>query len=316
MKKLFTLFFSIAFTTVLFAKKKPPVFTFEPRIDSLAALADTISLGTDAHRMEANKSFQRILREVLKDPISIEYPFQDKIPSLSVIQNKKGEFRIYTWVVKTDDATFDYFGFTQYQRNQKKKNSKNYVYALTNKSAEIGRDEYSTFDTSKWIGCVYYEIVEPEKRKDRTYLLFGWDGCTWRSTKKIIETITFNSKGEASFGKKVISYNEGLASKPKMVSKARLIFEFNAKVSITLSYNQEQEKIIFDHLSPSNPRLAQLYFTYAPDFSYDGLEYKNKKWVHIQDIDVRNYDLVKPVKWKPSDAANRTDKTLIPQRKK
>lgn len=315
MKKLLVVFFSVILTTLSFAKKKEQVFTFEHRVDSLIILADSISSGSDFHKVTANEHFQRILREVLKDPLSIEYPFKDKISILSVVQNKKVDFRIYTWVVKTDDAVFDYFGFTQYQRNKKKRNLKNYVYALTNKSAEIGRDEFSTLDTSRWIGCVYYDIVPPEKRKDRTYLLLGWDGCTWRSTKKIIETVTFNSKGEASFGKKVISYNIGTAKKPKMISKARLIFEFNAKVSMTLDYNDEQEKVIFDHLSPANPRLAELYFTYAPDFSYDGLEYKNKKWVHIQDIDVRNYDLVKPVKWKPGDAENRTDKTLIPQRK-
>ena len=72
--------------------------------------------------------------------------------------------------------------------------------------------------------------------------------------------------------------------------------------------------IVFDHLSPTNPALASLKFTYAPDFTYDALKYEKKKWIHRSDIDVRNREEVKAVKWKPKDIKGRTAETLIPER--
>jgi hypothetical protein len=72
--------------------------------------------------------------------------------------------------------------------------------------------------------------------------------------------------------------------------------------------------VVFDHLAPSNPSLSSLKFTYAPDFTYDGLEYSKQKWLYNRDLDVRNQEDVKANKWKPKDAKDRTIDTLIPMR--
>lgn len=308
-------FFIIILSLNSSAKKDQFVFSFEHKVDSLVYYSSDIQTGDDMSRLLANQQFERILREVLNDPLSIHYKF-DKVKCLSIVESpKKKQFRIYTWVLKLGNDDYDYYGFTQYQKNQKKK-TKNYVYKLTNNSKEIGRDEFSKLDSNNWIGCVYYQIVPPKKRKDKTHLLIGWDGNNWRSTKKIIETFSFNNKGVITFGKKVIRYNEGTIKKPKNIAKARLIFEYNGEVSMTVSYNSNLKKIVFDHLTPSDPKLANMYFTYAPDFTYDGLKYEKKKWVHESDVDVRNQETVKAVRWDPKDIKNRTKDTLIPQRSK
>jgi len=297
------------------AKKDQITFLFEHKVDSLISYSNKIQTGDDMSRLLANQKFERILREILNDPLSIHYQF-DKITCLSIIESPyKKKFRIYTWVLKTGNDDYDYFGFTQYQNNRKKE-IKNYVYKLTNKSKEIGKDEISELDSNNWIGCVYYEVIPPKKRKDKTHLLIGWDGNNWRSTKKIIETFSFDKKGVITFGKKIIRYNAGTIKKPKIISKARLMFEYNGEVSMTVSYNNNLKKLIFDHLSPSDPKLVNLYFTYAPDFTYDGLKYDNKKWIHESDIDVRNKEAIKAVRWSPKDVKNRTKDTLIPQRSK
>lgn len=296
------------------AKKEQMEFSFKNEIDSLIRFSNSIQTGNDLSRLIANEKFDKFLRKVLNDPSSIDYDFS-KIKCLSIIESpkKKQKFRIYTWVMKLGNDDYNYFGFTQYQSNKKNK-LKNFVYRLTNKSKEIGKDEISNLDSNNWIGCVYYQIIAPEKRKDQTHILIGWDGNNWRSTKKIIETFSFNNKGEISFGKKVIKYNLGTDKRPKLVSKARLIFEYNGEVSMTVSYNKNLKKIIFDHLRPSDPKLANLYFTYAPDFTYDALKYEKRKWIHSSDVDVRNQEAVDPVRWKPKDVKNRTKDTLIPQR--
>ena len=297
------------------AKKEQMDFSFKNEIDSLIRFSNAIQSGNDLSRLIANEKFDKFLRKVLKDPTSINYDFS-KIKCLSIIESpkKKEKFRIYTWVMKLGNDDYNYFGFTQYQRNKKNK-LKNFVYKLNNKSKEIGKDELSKLDSNNWIGCVYYQIIAPEKRKDQTHVLIGWDGNNWRSTKKIIETFSFNNKGEISFGEKVIRYNLGTDKRPNVVPKARLIFEYNGEVSMTVSYNSNLKKIIFDHLMPSDPKLADLYFTYAPDFTYDALKYEKRKWIHSSDVDVRNQEAVDPVRWKPKDIKERTKDTLIPQRR-
>tara|TARA_B110000459_G_C16545818_1_gene464271 strand:- start:48 stop:1004 length:957 start_codon:yes stop_codon:yes gene_type:complete len=310
------LLFSIQFS---FAKKKNIVFEFEPQIEQLISLSDSLFYAnTIMGKINANNEFKQVLRSILKDSTSIQYDFS-RVKCLSVLNDPRGKFRLYTWTLKTDNADYDYFGFTQYQRKRKKSilgavKIENFVFELTNKSNEIGDNEYVKLDSSNWYGCVYYNIVPAPKSRDHTYILIGWDGFGYRSTKKIIETFKFNSKGQISFGYKIIRYNEGRVGKVKVVSKARLIFEYNGQVSVTVNFNNNLEMIVFDHLSPANPALASLKFTYAPDFTYDALKYEKKKWIHRSDIDVRNREEVKAVKWKPKDIKGRTAETLIPER--
>ena len=166
------------------AKKEQIDFSFKNEIDSLIRFSTAIQTGNDLSRLIANQKFEEFLRKVLNDPTSIDYDFS-KIKCLSIINSpkKKEKFRIYTWVMKLGNDDYNYFGFTQYQRNKKNK-LKNFVYKLNNKSKEIGKDELSKLDSNNWIGCVYYQIIAPEKRKDQTHVLIGWDGNNWRSTKK------------------------------------------------------------------------------------------------------------------------------------
>lgn len=312
------IFFSFSVLQLNAGRKHDVKYIFEPKVDSLVLLCDSMLYGNTIGKIKANNNFKRILREVLNDSTSISYDFS-KVKNLSVLNGPAGNFRIYTWTIKIGNNTYDYFGYTQFQRKKRKglfqpPIIQNYVYALNNQSSSIGTDEFSKLDTNKWLGCVYYKLVAAPKKSDDIFLLIGWDGYGYRSTRKILETAKFNSKGEIKFGYKVIKYNEDSKNKQKFVSKARLIFEYKGSLAMTLNYNASLNLIVFDHLSPPNPALAKMRFTYAPDFTYDALKYHKKKWIHEQDIDVRNKEEVKPVRWKPKDAKERTADTMIPNR--
>ena len=49
----------------------------------------------------------------------------------------------------------------------------------------------------------------------------------------------------------------------------------------------DKDMIVFDHLSPSREDLEGQYQFYGPDFSYDGLRWKDCGWVLIEDLDLR-----------------------------
>jgi hypothetical protein len=284
-------------------------------------LADSIlNTPSTIGKLEANKKYKQLLKSVLNDSMSIFYDFH-KVPNLSVVSSPKKHFRIYTWTVRVGNSEFNYFGFTQYQRKRKKSifsafEIENFVFELKNNSSDIGDNELIALNASNWWGCVYYEIIPAPKKKDKCFLLIGWDGFGYRSTKKIIETVKFSNNGVASFGQKILRFdtNHGTKSPINYVTKSRLIFEFSGKVTMSCSYNNHLNMVVFDHLAPSNPSLSSLKFTYAPDFTYDGLEYSKQKWLYNRDLDVRNQEDVKANKWKPKDAKDRTIDTLIPMR--
>lgn len=304
------------------AKEKDLEFSFESKIDTLVMLSDSLVYApTDMRKINANKNYKRVLKEVLNDSLSIAYNFS-RVKNLSVVTAPNSQFRFYTWTLLLGKDEYDYCGFTQYQRKVKKglfgaSKIENYIFELNNNSASIGNDELAKLNNKNWLGCIYYNLVPAPKRKDKTFLLLGWDGYSYSSTKKIIETVKFNNKGEPSFGHQIIRYDltHGTKAEPKFQKKSRIIFEYNGNVTMHCNYNFNLNMIVFDHLAPSNPALASVKRVYAPDFTYDGLVYDKKAWTYKKDVDVRNRTDVKAIKWKPKDAENRKLETIIPMRK-
>ena len=304
------------------AKEKDFLFSFELKVDTLEMLSDSlVYVPTDLRKINANNNYRRIMKEILSDSLSMIYDFS-RIKNLSVVTAPNKQFRIYTWTLLLGKDEYDYYGFTQYQQKVKKglfssAKIENHVFELNNNSSSIGNDEISRLSNDNWMGCIYYNIVPAPKKNDKTFLLLGWDGYSYSSTKKIIETLKFSKKGEPSFGHKIIRYDitHGTKSKPKFQNKSRIIFEYNGNVTMHCNYNMNLNMIVFDHLAPSNPSLASIKRVYAPDFTYDGLLYEKKAWTYKKDVDVRNKTDVKAVRWKPKDTENRKLETIIPMRK-
>ena len=60
---------------------------------------------------------------------------------------------------------------------------------------------------------------------------------------------------------------------------------------MSLKFNEKEDKIIFDHLSPIQANQKGLFEFYAPDFTYDAFVWKKGKWRLETNIDARNKDL-------------------------
>lgn len=315
------IFIVLVSTPTTQAKENDFQFSFEAKIDTLEMLSDSLIYApNDFRKIHANKKYKRILKEVLSDSMSFIYNFS-KVKNLSVVKASNNLFRIYTWTLLLGKDEYDYNGFTQYQRKVKRGwfgsiKIENVVFELNNKSSTIGNDELINLGKDNWFGCIYYNVVPSPKKKDKTFLLLGWDGYSYSSTKKIIETVKFNNKGEPSFGYKIIRYDitHGTKAEPKFQNKSRIIFEYNGNVTMHCNYNPNLNMIVFDHLAPSSPALANVKRVYAPDFTYDALLYEKKSWTYQKDIDVRNKTDVKAIKWKPKDILNRKLETIIPMR--
>ena len=69
---------------------------------------------------------------------------------------------------------------------------------------------------------------------------------------------------------------------------------------MSLKYDQEQNKIIFNHLVPRDKNLEGLKEFYIPDGTFDAFNFKNNFWLLEMDIDARNND--KEIKNKKIDS--------------
>ena len=108
------------------------------------------------------------------------------------------------------------------------------------------------------------------------------------TSKRVIDVLYFDEQGNPQFGAPIFDNGKRKFS--------RIIFEYSAKVSMVMRYVPESDMIIFDHLSPSEPRYSNDYRFYGPDFSYDGFKFEKGRWLLYSDLDMRNAERPKPKK--------------------
>ena len=282
-------------STISFGKKSKVDFTKE--VTYLKELRKKMDGADIMTAFTLNNEFKDSLRSLLNKPESISYNF-DSLSSISVISGPKNEFRIYTWLVEESSGVYSYYGFTQYLVNHRTHKIK--ICELISNENSIG-NTFEKLDTANWMGAVYYKVVAAPKRKEDTYLLLGWDGNGTVTKKKLIEPIRFNRKGIPTFGDNIFKSDNDDFATPRGKKNYRLVMEYSAKVSITLRYDSNLKMVVYDHLSPSHSRLKGVRAAYVPDFSYDGFQYQNGKWIHLVDVDARNGKTEKPTIFKPKD---------------
>lgn len=244
--------------------------------DSLFTRDSTRYLKSDFDKNRLNDSIKKIFFQSLNSPNSLTYPY-DSLKHIGKLYSSDKQVRIITWNLKYSNGTFKYFGFVQY-KNQKKDNV--ITYTLTDKSDSITNPENIVLSNSNWFGALYYQMYDYKEGGKNYYILFGWDGNSYYTNKKIIEILSFSNTGKPIFGKSVFKTEEK--------TKKRILFEHSIKASMSCKYNTAAEAIIFDHLSPPKPSQIGQFQFYGPDGSYDGFIFKKGKWIFVSNIYVTN----------------------------
>lgn len=183
------------------------------------------------------------------------------------------QFRIFTWNIMNEDGSYRYYGTIQLNSSSALK-----MFPLTDYTPFIKNPEDSSFTTQKWLGAQYYKIIK-EGKENPYYVLLGWKGNTVKTTKKIIEVLSFKND-KPVFGLPIFEGNEK--------TRKRIVFEYSRQASMLLRYVPEKQLIVFDHLAPRDPKLKADFSFYGPDLTYDGYQLKNGKWNFVQNLDMRN----------------------------
>ncbi|WP_426667055.1 hypothetical protein ACPPVU_13595 [Mucilaginibacter sp. McL0603] len=243
--------------------------------DSLTALGKKfINKDTEMERMNANTEFIKTLVKALKIPHSFDFPF-DSVKSISIVNSPDKHFRMITWHIAFDDGSYRFYGTIQMNAGDKLQ-----MFPLTDYSPLIKKAEDTITNNTQWFGAQYYSIIPANAGQNPYYILLGWKGNTIKSTKKVIEVLSFGSNGKPVLGLPVFDGNGK--------TRNRVVFEYTRQASMLLKYDADKQLIVFDNLVPPDAKLKSQPESYGPDLSYNGYLLKNGRWVYKENLDMRN----------------------------
>jgi hypothetical protein len=244
--------------------------------DSLKVLANKIVNGIDAaERFRSDSQFTRILVRALKQNHSFFHPF-DSLASISRLYAPDSSFRVFTWQVSRDEDLHRRHGAIQI--NTPDGSLK--LFPLIDRSFMIDNQADTVTNHQWWIGSIYYRIILKEFNGRKYYTFIGYDEHSIRSTKKRIEIMHFDQRGEPVFGGPFFSFAEDTIPKK---DQSRFWIEFKKYGNARMLYDEDLDMIMFEHLVSETNEPAKKY-TFIPDGDYEGFKWKNGKWVHVEKV--------------------------------
>lgn len=231
------------------------------------------------HRFASCKKFIPNLVKALKIKNSFNYPFE-RLNGISVMCPPDSSFRIFSWQLYVDKDTYHQYGAIQMNNSDLK------LFRLLDRPSDpIGIEKIQT-STDEWLGAVYYKLHQFQTKDGPQYLLFGLDGHSFFTKRKIVDVLKFEN-GKPVFGSPVFVKN--IENQPPS-TQSRIILDYSAETVINLNYDLHLEMIIFDHLISQPSPFPGEEFTYLPDGSYEGYKYEDGQWVYMEKVFTHKYE--------------------------
>ncbi|MFW5819953.1 MAG: hypothetical protein ACOCWA_01580, partial [Bacteroidota bacterium] len=198
------------------------------------------------------------------------------------VSSGDNRIKAFTWYLQVNQNEYKYYGLIAYSDKKFPLGDEVYqVIELNDQSDNIQHPEQKYLSVNEWYGAVYYGIHTFTHRRNSWYALIGFDFNDQFSNKKIIEILTLDKNDNIQFGGEIYFDEEQ--------EFRRIIFEYSSEVAMTVNYDERLNMIVFDHLRPYQPFFEGNFRFYAPDGSYDGLQFKKGKFYREEDLDARNY---------------------------
>jgi hypothetical protein len=235
-------------------------------------LNDLRAAENDADKSLKNKIFKDYLYETIQSDNAFNYPFAS-LKSIGTIKSEDNLIRMFNWNVEQDDKSQKYYCYILRVDTKAKNEIKiseliDNSFALTPRPSEI-------LDGKNWYGALYYKIIPLAKGNKQVYTLLGYDANTISSNIKLIDVLSFTGN-TPKLGSPIFKVGKETFN--------RMFYEHSEKAYMSLKFEAEYNRIIFDHLSPETPSMEGFYCYYVPDFSYDAFKYIKDKWVLQPDV--------------------------------
>lgn len=288
MKKLLIFVFCTSFYFGLFAQNTRAQSLDKSSFEQMNIAEDTLgALGflmvndsLPEHRFGACKKFIPKLVQALKHKNSFNYPFE-RLNTISILYPPDSTFRIITWQLYVDKDTYHQYGAIQMNSVDLK------LHRLLDRPGNPLNIESRELNTEQWLGAVYYNIFQFESSEGTQYLLFGFDGKSFFSKRKVLDVLKFR-EGKPVFGSPVFVKQK---ENEPTTTKSRIVLDYSSESTIRLNYDLHLEMIIFDHLTQQPSPFPGEDFTWIPDGTYEGYLFKNGIWEYQEKIFDHQYEM-------------------------
>ena len=273
-----------AFVLQLFSQKRAlisPQDAAQLRLyeDTIALLAyAVVNDSVGERRFAACHRLIPTLVKALKASHSFDYKFE-RLQTISIQYPADSSFRIFTWQLYVDKDEYRYYGAIQMNTPELK------LYPLLDRSSAVTDVEQEQLSSEKWYGAVYYNLMEVQHKKEKYYLLFGFDGYRFFHKRKVVDVLQFK-EGKPLFGAPVFVQQE--KGRPER-TKNRLMLEYSAATSVKFNYDEALGMIVFDHLIPMQGQHGE-GMVMVPDGSYEAYQLEAGRWKHIQMLETQALD--------------------------
>lgn len=213
-----------------------------------------------------------MLKEALITPGSFHYDF-DSIRSISITYPPDSTFRIFSWHFLRNNGMYRHLGAIQMK-------SDSLILKPLIDGSEFMRNTDTIADNNYWFGAMYYNIIQRDLDGKPYYFLFGYDANNKFSIRKVLDVLHFDKDGTPWLGAPVFRYTNADST----WFENRFMMEYANAAAASLNFIEEYKQIVFDHLVPHNPKSKGVYSTYIPDGTYEGFEWKNGRWNHIEKV--------------------------------
>lgn len=278
------IFFSIILVFSLFQVKGQNAY-LQDRIDSLATIGRMVLEHPEsAVRDSMNGEFKQRLKQIVQTEAGYKASLQ-KVTNMSALQAE--DFRLFTWQVPNKDYHYTRYGLVAAQTRRGIR-----ITELEDKKDQIPRVDFRRLRADEWLGALYYQIIPMKEKRKKVYTLLGYASGP-DINKKIVEIIEVRNNGSVKFGDKrfyIDQFNDQTFKSPPM----RLILRYSAQYTASVRWHPDEKLIIMDHCLPPRDELKGAYSYYGPDFSYDGLQWKDGWW-HLKENPKFNTEQKNPI---------------------
>lgn len=240
-----------------------------------------------AVRDSSNRYFKKNLKEFLQEGDNYRLELKG-LTSMIRVADPDDKVALYTWQMPDADYKYRRFGLAVVSTKRGP-----VVHELHDSLASIANLQEQILKPNEWPGALYYKLI-PLKGDDDVFTLLGYASGE-KTHKKIIEAIEIRSNGAIRFGAKIFRVDDW---QDKVLRKApyRLVLEYGSKYSVTVRWNEKEERIIMDNIGPPQPKLKGLYFMYGPDFSYNAMYWEDDWWHLVNGV---NFNTGQEIEFRP-----------------
>ncbi len=270
---------------------------FSREEDSLLAYINIFQTDTQPSRIKYYDSlFIKKMAGLMKTKMSFYFPFTKLQDYLYLVYPDDSLFRIFTWQYSLNSMTVFQQGVVQLKTQA----GDALFYPLLDRSQDIPNSIDTITTNTSWIGALYYDVLTNFDHKGhKIYTLLGLDENTILSNKKWIDILSFDENCKPIFGGDYFDFSKQKYAQddPTILEKQqvrkqhkRFFIEYNKSFSVSLKYDDELNKILFDALVPYDEGLKTKKYSYQIDGEYQGFEWQNGKWHFIPKV----FDYVLP----------------------